>query len=682
MNDMAPENNPFLAPFTTHLGTPPYSKIKNEHYLPAIEAGIRECNDIIDSIVNSQELPTLDNTVVALERDGDILSRVCGVFFPLLSAMNDDEKMEISLKASALLSEHSTSVLLNERLWQRVKYVHDHTDADSLTPEDAMLLKNTYDMFMRSGATLEGEARDRYKAIRAELSELTTRFSQNIVKELPQYKVFLSASDLDGLPDSAVEAAALAASKEGREGEYLFTLDQPVYTSFMRYSTRDDLRKRLYLLYTRRNTAGEFSNLDILKRIAELRLQMANLLGRDCYADLSLENTMAANVDNVYKLLIRLAEAYREPMRKELSAIAEFASQTEGHEVEITPWNYSYYSNKLRQHQYGFDPEMLRPYFKLENVVNGVFGLATRLYGLSFRQSTQIERYHEDVVAYEVYDADSCLLGVLYADFFPRQGKQPGAWMTDVREQQHLPDGTDVRPIISIVMNFTKPTATKPSLLTADEVRTLLHEFGHALHGLLSRVNYKSLSGTNVYRDFVELPSQFNENFLSSKEFIDTFVSHYITGEPLPQNLMDGLIASMQFGAAYACMRQLYFGMLDMGWHTITGPQSDVESFEHEATSSVEIFKPIEHCMVSPQFGHIFSGGYAAGYYSYKWAEVLDADAFSVFEREGVFNKDTAMRFRREILEKGGTENPDLLYKRFRKGEPSIDALLKRDGII
>lgn len=679
---MTPENNPFLTPFTTHLGTPPYSQIKNEHYLPAIEAGIRECNDIINRIVNSQEPPSLDNTIVALERDGDILSRVCGVFFPLLSAMNDDEKMEISLKASALLSEHSTSVLLNEQLWQRVKYVHDHTDADSLTPEDAMLLKNTYDMFMRSGATLEGEARDRYKAIRAELSELTTRFSQNIVKELPQYKMFLSASDLDGLPDSAVEAAALAASKEGREGEYLFTLDQPVYTSFMRYSARDDLRKQLYLLYTRRNTAGEFSNLDILKRIAELRLQMANLLGRDCYADLSLENTMAASAENVYKLLTRLAEAYREPMRKEIRAIAEFASQTEGHEVEITPWNYSYYSNKLRQHQYGFDPEMLRPYFKLENVVNGVFGLATRLYGLSFRPSTQIERYHEDVVAYEVYDADSSLLGVLYTDFFPRQGKQPGAWMTDVREQQHLPDGTDVRPIISIVMNFTKPTATKPSLLTADEVRTLLHEFGHALHGLLSRVNYKSLSGTNVYRDFVELPSQFNENFLSSKEFIDTFARHYTTGEPLPQNLMDGLIASMQFGAAYACMRQLYFGMLDMGWHTITGPQSDVESFEHGATSTVEIFKPIEHCMVSPQFSHIFSGGYAAGYYSYKWAEVLDADAFSVFEREGVFNKDTAMRFRREILEKGGTENPDLLYKRFRKGEPSIDALLKRDGII
>lgn len=674
--------NPFFVPFDTYRCTPPYSRIQNEHFLPAIERGINECRDIIDSITANPEVPTFQNTIEALERDGEILNRVCGVFFPLTSAMNDDEKMEISLKAGALLSEYSTDIVLNESLWHRVKCVYDNIDRDTLTAEEITLLDNTYEMFERNGALLSGENRDRYKAIRAELSELTTKFAQNVVKELPEYEMWLEQSDLSGLPESAIEGAAYAAKQKGREGAYLFTLDQPVYMSFMRYSDREDLRKRMYLLYNRRNTQGEYSNIDILVRIAHLRLEMARLLGHETYAHYSLVHTMAKTPDSVYNLLNKLAESYREPMLKELEEIRLFASESENRSVDITPWNYAYYSNKLRQSKYGYDAELLRPYFQLDKVVNGVFGLATRLYGLRFVPCADIEVYHPDVMAYEVSDAENNYIGMLYADFFPRKGKQPGAWMTDIKEQHILENGKDSRPIISIVTNFTKPTDTKPSLLTAGEVRTLLHEFGHALHGLMSQVTYKSLSGTNVYRDFVELPSQFNENFLTQREFLDTFAFHYETGEPIPQELVNGLIESDRFGVAYDCMRQLYFGFLDMAWHSTTAMQSDVAGFENEATKHIQAFEPIQGCMVSPQFSHIFAGGYAAGYYSYKWAEVLDADAFSVFEREGVFNKYTATRFRKEILEKGGSEKPDILYHRFRGGEPSVEALLKRDGII
>lgn len=678
---MTDPNNPFLTPFHTYRETPPYSSIRNEHFLPAIEQGIRECKDIIDNITSNPETPSFTNTIIALERDGEILSRVCGVFFPLLSAMNDDEKMEISLKASTLLSEYSTDMLLNEKLWQRVKYVHDHTDVSKLSAEDTTLLTNTYELFERNGALLKGEDRARFKEIRSELSELTTRFAQNVVKELPTYEVYLSKSDLTGLPESTIEGAAFAARQKGRDGEYLFTLDQPVYMSFMRYSERDDLRKQMYLLYSRRNTSGEFSNIDILTRIASLRLELARLLGHETYAHYSLVHTMAKDPAHVYDLLNKLAHAYKQPMLNEIKDITEFASQVNGKPTEITPWNYAFYSNKLRNHRFGFDAEEFRPYFRLENVVKGVFGLATRLYGLQFKGNPDIEPYHPDVVAYEVNDTNGDHLGILYTDFFPRQGKQPGAWMTDIKEQQVLPDGTDSRPIVSIVMNFTKPTDAKPSLLTPSEVRTFLHEFGHALHGLMSKVTYKSLSGTNVYRDFVELPSQFNENFLSQREFLDTFATHYKTGEPIPQELIDKWEKSRQFGAAYDCMRQLCFGFLDMAWHSITSPDHKVEEFEQNAIKDVQAFIPPSGCLVSPQFSHIFAGGYAAGYYSYKWAEVLDADAFSVFEREGVFNKNTAMRFRQEILEKGGSEKPDVLYRRFRKGEPTIEALLKRDGI-
>ncbi len=674
-------NNPLFNDFSTVHGTAPFSLIKNEHFLPAFKRGIELAREELRSIRENPAEPDMENTIVAMERAGKFLSRVCGVFYPLASALSDDEKMKISIEAGVMLSKYTTDMLLDAKLWERIKHVHDTVCTDNLVPEDAMLLKNTYEHFARNGAMLKEDERNFFRKIRAELSTLTTKFAQNIVKELPRYELWLKEEDTSGLPDSLKEEAAIAAGNKGRAGEYLITLDQPCYVAFMKYSDRDDLREKLYGLYSGRNTDGEFSNMDILLRIAELRLELARLLGYDTYAEYSLVDTMAGNSENVRELFDRLVSAYSAPMRQEIAEIARFASDHENREVEITPWNYSYYAHKLKACKFNYDEESLRPYFSLDKVITGVFGLASALYGLKFTPADNIEVYHPDVKAYVVTDNDGSYLGILYADFFPREGKQPGAWMTEFKEQWHNADGTDSRPHISIVMNFTKPTDTKPSLLTPAEVGTFLHEFGHALHGLLSRVNYASLSGTNVYRDFVELPSQFNENYLTRREFLDTFASHYITGEPIPQQLVDSLVASRRFGVAYACMRQLYFGILDMAWHTITCTVNDVEDFERKVTAPVAIFAPVEGCMTSPQFSHIFSGGYAAGYYSYKWAEVLDADAFAVFEHEGVTNKSVAMRFRKEILEKGGSEHPESLYNRFKGGNATIDALLCRDGI-
>ena len=544
-----------------------------------------------------------------------------------------------------------------------------------------MLLQKTYDSFALSGANLQGDDREKYKKLSAELSALTTAFGQNVLKEMNTYQIYLTANDLDGLPESSISAAAEAAEANGRKGEYLFTLDQPVYSAFIKYSTRGDLREKMYRLYNGRNTKGEYSNIDNIKRISELRLEIAKLLGSKTYADHSLKRTMAENPAAVYELLDKLRDAYKPALKAELDELTEFASKYEGHPVTIMPWDYSYYSNKLKGEKYAFDEEALRPYFELDNVVKGVFGLATKLYGLTFTPNEKIEVYHPDVKAYDVNDADGKYIGVLYTDFFPRASKRPGAWMTNFKEEWIEEDGTASRPHVSIVMNFTKPTADKPSLLTPYEVETFLHEFGHSLHGLLADTKYSSLSGTNVYRDFVELPSQFNENYLTEREFLDTFARHYQTGEAIPDELVERLVKSQQYGAAYQCMRQLGFGYLDMAWHTITEPVADPVAFESAAIESVRVFDDVEGTMTSPQFSHIFSGGYAAGYYSYKWAEVLDADAFAYFKERGIFNKEAADSFRKNVLTRGGTEHPAELYRRFRGQDPTIDALLKRDGI-
>lgn len=678
---MTTAQNPFFSEFKGAHETAPFSQINDSHWMPAIDRGIEQAQLEIDAITRQRSVPDFDNTIVALERNGRELNRVLNVFFPLLSADANDEMMNLSIEASRKLSEFSTGIILNEELWKRVKYVYDHRDKYDLTPEQKTLLQNTYDSFALSGAALEGEDRETFRKITAELSELTTRFGQNVQKELPTYEIWLTADDLDGLPESSVKAAAEAAAAKDRKGEFLFTLDQPVYMAFMKYSTRRDLRERMYRLYTGRNTKGEYDNTGVLRRIAELRMQLARLLGASNYASHSLQRTMAQNPEGVYNLLDRLRDAYKPALRKEMEELTAYASKLEGRKVDIKPWDYSYYSNKLKTERYSFDEEALRPYFELNNVIEGVFGLATKLYGLQFKQNDSIEVYHPDVKAFDVTGPDGKFIGVLYTDFFPRASKRPGAWMTGFRDQQVTADGVDERPQVSIVMNFTKPTGDTPSLLTPYEVETFLHEFGHALHGLLSEVNYSSLSGTSVYRDFVELPSQFNENYLTEREFLDGFARHYQTGAPIPQELVDGLVASAQFGAAYACMRQLTFGYLDMAWHTIDKPVDDVAAFENAAVEQVQIFDPVEGSLISPQFSHIFAGGYAAGYYSYKWAEVLDADAFAAFKENGIFDRKTADSFRTNILMRGGTENPAILYRRFRGHDADIDALLKRDGI-
>lgn len=678
---MVNAENPFFKPFDNERNTPPFADIKTEHFEPAILRGVELANKEIEAIVTNPDAPTFENTIVALDNVGEDLNRVLNVFYPLTSALCDDEMMEVINRVQPVLSNYSTSVILNEGLWNRVKNVYDKRDKLTLTPEQKTLLENTYNDFALSGATLTGADRDTFRQLNDSISKLTNRFGQNVLKELKTYEIWLTADDLDGLPKSAVEAAALAAKEKGKEGQYLFTLDQPVYSQFMKYSKRRDLREKMYRLYMGRNQKGEYSNKEIIKQIADLRRQRANLLGSDTYARQSLKRKMAETPENVMGLLNQLAEAYRPAADAELAELNKFASEMEGSDFQVAPWDYSFYSTKLKNAKYSYDEEAMRPYFQLDNVIDGVFGLATKLYGLKFTENKNLPVYHPDVKAFDVTDADGSYIGVIFTDFFPRSTKRAGAWMTEFAGQ-HVKDGVDVRPQVTIVMNFTKPTADEPSLLTPYEVETFLHEFGHALHGLLSKCNYSSLAGTNVYRDFVELPSQFNENYLTEKEFLDGFARHYKTGEPIPQELIDKLVASQQYGAAYACLRQLMFGFIDMKWHSITEPvEEDAEQFENEAYTSVALFTPIPGTMTSTTFSHIFSGGYAAGYYSYKWAEVLDADAFAKFKEDGIFNPETAKSFRQNILERGGTENPAILYRRFRGADPSINALLERDGI-
>ncbi len=674
-------HNPLFKEFNTKYATPPFHTILNTHYDPAIQRGIESGREEIDRISHNPEPPTFENTIEALEKADRELDRVLNVFYPLLSAMSDDEMMEISLRVSPLLSDYSTSIMLNRDLWLRVKAVYDGRDSLKLSPEQEMLLKNTYDSFARNGARLEGNDRETYRKLTSRLSELTTRFGQNVLKELNTYEIWLTKDDLEGLHSNLIDAAAHSAAEKGREGEYLFTLEQPTYIAFMKYSARRDLREKMYRLYCGRNMKGEFSNIEIMKEIAELRRQLANLLGYENFATYRLEYSMAETPANVYRLLNQLMTAYRPALSTELDKLTAYASEIEGKPIDLKPWDYSYYANKLKQAKYDYDEEALRPYFELDNVTTGVFGLATKLYGIEFHEDKEIEVYHPDVKAFRVTDRDGSYLGVLFTDFFPRASKQPGAWMTEFKPQFVDEAGNDSRPHISIVMNFTKPTADKPSLLAPHEVRTFLHEFGHALHGLLTRCHYASLSGTSVYRDFVELPSQFNENFLTEIEFLKGFARHYITGESIPESLVNQITETSQFGAAYACMRQLNFGLVDMAWHTLTEEVDDATTFEQKAGEAVAIFEPVENTMVSPQFSHIFSGGYAAGYYSYKWAEVLDADAFSAFEENGIFNPVTTQSFRTNILEKGGSEHPAVLYRRFRGRDASIEALLRRDGI-
>lgn len=676
-------NNPLLNVYDTPHGTAPFHLIKTDHFEPAILQAMEEHDKQIEAIIKNSEEPNFVNTIEALERSGALLDRVTTIFGNLLSAETNDEMQAIAERVMPQLSKHSNDITLRDELFQRIKYVYDHTDKESLGNEQRMLLQNTYDGFIRSGANLDEAGKERFRQISAEMSVLTLNFSQNNLKETNAYELILGPEDLDGLPESTREAYAQNAIERGKEGQYIVTLHAPSFAPFMKYSTRRDLRKQLYLAYNTQCTHdNEHNNVEIVKRLVNLRQERAQLLGFSTAADYVLTRRMAENSTNVYNLLDQLLQAYTPTAQREVAEVKALAQELEGKDFELMPWDWAFYSEKLKVKKFDLDEEALRPYFELDNVIEGVFGLAKRIYGIAFAENKNISTYHEDVKAYDVTDKDGRFLAVLYTDFHPRAGKRSGAWMTSYKEQWKDADG-DSRPHISVVMNFTKPTADKPALLTFSEVNTFLHEFGHALHGMFADSTYQSLSGTNVYWDFVELPSQIMENFAIEKDFLNTFAKHYETGETIPEELIHRIVDASNFNVAYACLRQLSFGYLDMAWYTRTTPfEGDVETYEKQAWAKTQILPNVEGTCMSVQFSHIMAGGYSAGYYSYKWAEVLDADAFSVFQEKGIFNPEVANSFRTNVLSKGGTEHPMTLYKRFRGQEPSIDALLKRNGII
>lgn len=677
------ESNPFFGKYKTPFETPPFDKIKTEHYEPAFKRGIAELKADIEKIANNSEPATFENTIVALDRSGELLNRVSGAFFNVLSANANDEMMEISQRISPNLTESSNNIYLNEKLFARVKAVYDQRQSLNLSVEDARLLDETYRAFQESGATLSAEDKEKYRALTTELSLLSLQFDQNALKDQNRFEMLLTdEKDIAGLPESIREAAAHLAKEKGKEG-WLFTLDAPSYVPFMRYADSRALREKMYRAYMSTGNKGdEYDNKEIIRKLVNDRLALAQLMGYPNYAAFELSHKMAKNADNVYKLLNQLLDAYKPVAINEYNAVQGFAMGMEQQNMQVMPWDWSYYSEKLKDLRFKVNDEMTRPYFQLENVKKGVFGLATQLYGLTFKENKKIPVYDKEVQAYEVYDAEGNFKAVLYTDFFPREGKQSGAWMNGIRSQYRDAKGKDVRPQIIIVMNFTRPTDTKPSLLTFDEVETLLHEFGHALHGICADGTYASLSGTSVYQDFVELPSQIMENWLTEKEYLDQIAVHYETGEKIPQKLVQKLIDASNFNTGYACCRQVSFGLLDMAWHTITEPfEGDVVAFEKKAWAPAAVVPEVPEACMSTNFGHLFAGGYAAGYYGYKWAEVLDADAFSLFKEKGIFNKEVAKSFYDNILSKGGTEDPAVLYKRFRGQEPTIDALLIRNGI-
>ena len=676
-----------MNPFYTTYHYIPFDRIKETDYEPAMMKGIEEEDQEIDSIVKNLDAPTFENTIEAMERSGQLLDKVTTIFFNLLSAETTDFLDELAQKMSPILSEHSNNIMLNEGLFKRVKAVYDDHEADQfarLNPEQKMLLKNTYEGFVRHGALLTDEQKEQLRRITAELGVLSLQFSQNKLKDTNDFILHITdEADLEGLPESVIDLARQTAKEREMEG-YVFTLQAPSYIPFLTYSARRELREKMFRAYNTLCTHdNENNNVAIVGKIVNLHREMAQLLGYDTYADYALTRRMAEKKENVYQLLNQLIDAYLPSAKKEVEEVEKvYNEQLHDNKEGFMPWDFSYYANKLKEERFNINSEMLRPYFELSNVKKGVFGLATKLYGITFHPNTEAPVYHPDVEVFDVLDKDGSFLALLYCDFHPRASKKSGAWMTNFKEQWTEPDGTNSRPQVSIVMNLSKATDTKPALLTLGEVETFLHEFGHALHGMFANTTYRSISGTNVYWDFVELPSQFMENYSVEPDFLNTFATHYETGEPIPQELIDRIIASRNFNVAYACMRQVSFGLLDMAFYTLQDEfKSDLFAFEREAWKRAQVLPSVEGTCMTTQFSHIMAGGYSAGYYSYKWAEVLDADAFSLFQEQGIFDAATAQSFRENILSKGGTEHPMTLYKRFRGQAPSIDALLHRNGI-
>ena len=669
------KGNPFVEEWNTPYQTPPFSRIELKHYEPAFDYAIEQNRQEIDAIINNPEAPTFENTIVAMEQAGELLGRVSGVFFVLNGSCTSDEMQQIALNVTPKLTELSNDVSLNPELFARVKAVYDQRADLNLDQEDMQLLEETYKNFARSGALLEGEAQEQYRQYTSELSQLTLEFGQNALAATNAFSYNITdPKKVEELPDFVKEGMAAEAEARGEEG-WTLTLHAPSYVPFMTYSSQRDIKETLYRAYNSRAFGGDNDNMENIRRIAELRLKIANLLGYECYADYVLEDRMAENTPTVQGFLNELLDATFDYAKRDVETVAEYARSL-GFEGEFMPWDWAYYSEKYKEEKYAINDEQIKPYLQLENAKNAVFMLANRLYGLTFTEAPNIEVYHPEATAYEVKDASGELMAVLYLDFFPRESKNQGAWMTEFRGVS-VRDGEELRPLVSLVMNFTKPTANTPSLLTFDEFTTFLHEFGHGLHGILAKGKYESINGTSVKRDFVELPSQIMENWATEKEYLDLWAKHYQTGEPMPVELVEKIIAAKNYLAAYYNVRQLSFGMLDMAYHTITSPiEGDIRDFEVKAIAPTQVTAIVEGTAMSPAFTHVFSGGYATGYYGYKWAEVLAADAFSYFDEKGIFDQEVANKFRYEVLEKGGHEHPMDLYVNFRGHKPQTQALI------
>ena len=670
-------SNPLLAEWDTPYATPPFDKIKITDYEPAFETAIAVSRAEIDAIVNNPAKPTFKNTIVAMERQGALLDRIAGIFYNLREADTSDEMDAIALRIQPKMTELSNDIALNPQLFERVKAVYEGSRR-GLSDVDIKLLEDTYKSFSRSGAALSDEDKETYRKYTAELSEATLLFGQNSLSATNDFAINItSASKVAELPDFVKESLAADAKARGEKG-WTVTLKAPSYVPFMTYSSQRDIKEQLYRAYNTRALGGKFDNSEIIRNITSLRLKIANLLGYETYADYVLEERMAETAPAVNSFLAELRDATVEYAKKDYSMINEYAA-SKGHKGDVMPWDWAYYTEKYKSEKYSLDDEQVKPYLKLDNVINGVFMLAEKLYGLKFVPNKDIAVYHPDVTAYEVYDAadgKNELLSILYLDFFPRESKRSGAWMTEFRGTKVI-DGVETRPLVSLVMNFTKPTETTPSLLTFDEFTTFLHEFGHALHGMLAKGEYESMNGTNVYRDFVELPSQILENWAVEKEYLDMWAVHYKTGEPIPAELVKKIVDAKNYLAAYGNVRQLSFGISDMAWHTLKQPYAgEVEPFEKEAMSSVQVTPWVDGTAMSPSFTHIFSGGYAAGYYGYKWAEVLAADAFSLFKEKGIFDAATAKSFR-HLLEQGGQRHAMDIYVEFRGHKPETKALVE-----
>ena len=675
-------NNPFLTPYTTPFEAIPFDKIELQHILPAIEEGIKAENSEIEAITENSEAPDFENTIHALDKCGDILARVSSVLGTYMNACHSAELQEISEEAYTRLTDHNNNIYLNEKLFVRIKQVYESSQ-EGLTTEQKRLLETTYKGFERAGANLTPQQKEKYRELTQALNKLELKFQENSLNETDAYTLHITdASQLDGLPESAIEAAAEAAKEHGKEG-WIFTLHRPSYIPFLSFGTNRELRKELYMAYSSLGAKGDkYDNRAIVVQIVNTRLELARLLGYSTYSEYITAGRMAQTPDAVFSLLGRLTWSYLPTARREVDEIRELAREIEGEEFEMMPWDFLYYSEKLKHKKHDINDEILRPYLSLDSVFHGITSLATRLYGITFRKNDELPVYHPDVKVYEVYDYDGRYLALLYCDFFPRKGKRSGAWMDSIKGQYKDGNGTDHRPHVTLTTNATKPTADRPALLTIDEVNTLLHEFGHCLHGIFSDVTYRSLCSPEVLWDFVELPSQIMENFTTRKEFLNTFAFHYKSGETIPEELLRKADEARNFKVGYNCIRQVGLGLIDQAWHNISQPfEGEVLAYEHLATESFKLLPQIATTGITPQFSHIMSGGYSAGYYSYKWAEMLDADAFAQFAADGIFSTKVAQSFRDNILARGNSEHPMTLYRRFRGSAPTLDAMLRRDGI-